>query len=280
MYIQSSKILPIFIRYGVALFLLFSVVGIIVNENFRTITNPYSYDEIHFYQPHAANFTINHFKDVYNSNMESNPITFLTLYKILDNANPVVTRTFNLFLILICTYLLYKITNNKVSFLYILIPVFLDSMWLTLEIVEIFFILLSMLYVKKSGIFVGLAMIFRPTAILYAFLVSNRQKLSVVAIGILFSILLLAMRLFFPYLHEVSVYAKDGFPGLDMLVVVILFMLTPIGLNKQILPYIIVSAIPLLVKTYPHYFLPLFTFLFLGFLLNMNKDIKDISEKQ
>ncbi len=278
MSLPPSKILPIFLRYGIALFLLLTLLWIPINENFRTILHPYDHDEVNFYIPHAQNFTLQHFRDVYNANRESNPITFLTLYKVLGNANPTVTRTFNLLLIIICTYLLYKITNNKVSFLYILIPIFLDSMWLTLEIVEILFILLSILYINRSGIFVGLAMIFRPTAILYTLLVSNRQKLSVIVIGVLFSILLLALGLFFPYLHEVTVYASDGFPGLDMLVVVILFMFIPIGLNKHILPYIVVASIPLFIKTYPHYFLPLFTWLFLGFLWNMNEDLKYINK--
>ena len=245
-------------------------------EDFRTIKNPYWWDE-HLYKNASNNFTVEHIKYLYNHVMESKPLPFLTLQKVLNNADLFYTRGFNFLLIIICTFLIYKISNgNKFSFLYILIPIFLDSMWLTAEIIEVTFVLLSIQYANRSGLFIGLATIFRPSALLYTFLLKSKQMMHVLLIGFLYVIVLIYLGLFFPYVNEVLGYAHDGFVGLDMFVPVILIMLLIMGLNKQMSGYVIATGLFLSVKMYPHYFLPIFTYLFVGFLLNMNDDIKEI----
>lgn len=274
--IPPEKIVPIFLRYGVAIFLFFALIGIFVNEDFRTIKMPYSWDE-HLYKNVSNNFTADHIRYLEYNVMESKPLPFLTLQKILNHSDPYFTRGFNFFLILVCTFLIYYLSNkNKFAFLYILIPIFLDSMWLTAEIIEVTFVLLSIKYAQKSGILIGLSTIFRPSSILYTLLLKKRQIPYVFIIGIIYTLILLYLNLFWSYVFEVTMYAKDGFMGLDMLVVVILVMFLIIGLNRQMLGYVIVTALFLNIKMYPHYFLPIFTYLFLGFLLNMNKDMKDI----
>jgi hypothetical protein len=45
--------------------------------------------------------------------------------------------------------------------------------------------------------------------------------------------------------------------------------------NKLMLQYAIIAAIPLYVRQFAHYFLPVYTFLFIGFLLTMNDDFKN-----
>ncbi len=279
MLIKPRRIPIIFLRYGVAIFLLFSIIGITVNEDFRNIRTPYDWDE-HLYQNVSNNFTTEHIRYLEYHVMESKPLTFLTLQKVLNNADHTTTRAFNFFLIIVCTFLIYKITNNnKFAAFFVLIPVFLDSMWLTAEIVEVTFVLLSIRYAERSGIFIGLSTIFRPSGILYTLLLKKKQMLYVLGIGTVYALLLMYLNLFNSYLFEVINYAEDGFMGLDMLVVVILVMFIVIGLNRKMIGYVICAVLFLNVKMYPHYFLPIMTFLFVGFLLNMNSDWEEIKNE-
>ena len=275
MYIKPSRILPVFLRYGVSIFLFFAIIGMSIFSGFTTIFEPYSWDE-HLYQNVSNNFTIEHIKYLEYNMMESKPLTFLVLQYSLDKANPTYTRLFNLLLIFVCTYLIFKLTDNKLAFLYILIPIALDSMWLTAEIIEVTFVLLSIKYAKNSGIFIGLATIFRPSAIVYSLLIKRKQIWSVLIIGTLFAGILLYLGLFYSYWYEVTNYLGTRYLGLDMYILLITIMFIIIGLNKQMLGYILISAIALNIQMYPHYFLPINTFLFMGFLLNMNEDKKEI----
>ncbi len=276
MYIKPSKIVPIFVRNGVAIFFILSLIGISISLNFDNIFNPYSYDES-LYSNISNNFTLDHIKYVYNNVLESKPLTFLVLQKVLNSSDPIFTRGFAYLLIFICTILIYKITNNKLSFLYVLIPIFLDSMWLTVEIIEVFFVLMTILYVHRSGIFIGLSTIFRPTSILYAILLPKKQIFNVLVIGTLFALLLMFLGLFNPYLHEVTNYIQDGFAGFDVMLLVMLVMLVIMGIsNKFMFKYVVISTIPLMKILFPHYFLPIYTFLFVGYLLNLNEDLKEI----
>ena len=276
MYIKPSRIPIIFLRYGVAIFLLFALIGVQISEDFRTIKMPYSWDE-HLYKNVSNNFTAEHIRDLEYKVMESKPLPFLTLQKVLNHSDPYFTRGFNFLLVMICTLLIYKITNNnRFAFLYILIPIFLDSMWLTAEIIEVTFVLLSIKYAHRSGLLIGLSTIFRPSSILYTVLLKRSQMIYVFIIGTIYAGILLYLDLFWSYIHEVTYYTNDGFMGLDMLVIVFLIMFLIIGLNRQMLGYVIMTTLFLSVKMYPHYFLPIYTYLFIGFLLNMNSDVKEI----
>ncbi len=276
MYIKPSRILPIFLRYGIAIFLFLTIVGITISQDFKTIHDPYSWDE-HLYKNVSNNFTVEHIRDLEYNVQEIKPLTFLVLQKSLNDADPFLSRGLNLILIIICTFLIYKITNNKFTCLFILIPIFLDSMWLTAEIIEVTFVLLSIQYANKSGIFIGLSTIFRPSGILYTLLLKKKQMIYVLIIGTIYALILVYLGLFNSYLFAVINYgANDGFFGIEMMVIIILGMFFIIGLNKRIIGYIIASVLFLSVKMYPHYFLPIMTFLFVGFLLNMNEDFKEI----
>lgn len=278
MYIKPSKIVPLFLRYGVAIFLLFTIIGITISEDFRNIRTPYSWDE-HLYKNVSNNFTADHIRYLEYNVMESKPLPFLTLQKVLNNADPLYTRSFNFLLIIIIIFLIYDLTDkNNFAFLYILIPVFLDSLWLTAEVIEVTFVLLSIKYASKSGLFIGLSTIFRPSGIIYTLLLKKKQMLYVLGIGTAYAMLLLYLDLFWSYWYEVTMYAYDQFVGIDMLVIVILIMFLIIGLNRQMMGYVIATALFLNIKLYPHYFLPIMTFLFVGFLLNMNNDIKELEE--
>jgi len=225
----------------------------------------------------SNNFTAEHIAYLYNNVMESKPLLFLAAHKVLGSPNVIYTRLFNYLLIILSSIIIYKITNNKFSFLYIFIPVILDTVWLTAEIFEVFFILLSIYYTTKSGIFTGIAMLFRPSAVLYSILLKWKQIPYVIIIGLIFTAVLFYLGLFFPYLYETMTYSKDGFIGIDAMPAFLFLMLVTMGItNRRMLPYVIIAAFPLLMKTYWHYFLPVDTFLFVGYLLNMNEDLKEI----
>ena len=87
MYIKPSRIVPIFVRNGVALFFIFSLIGISFSLGFDNIFEPYSYDE-GLYKSIADDFTLDHIKYGYNNVLESKPVTFLILQKVLNSADP------------------------------------------------------------------------------------------------------------------------------------------------------------------------------------------------
>lgn len=279
---NSKQILKLFVRNMFGLYFLMVLVFAAFNLQHDNVWYPYNWSDEVLYKNDANNFTIDHIKDLYNNAGEAKPLTFITLEKILGNANQVYTRIFNIILIGITTLLIYKITNNKLSFLYIMLPIFLNSMFLTAEIIEIVFILLSMIYVKRSGIFVGLAMIFRPYAIAYTLLLKKRQIPYVILIGLIFSVVLVVLGLFIPYLHMVTGYGSNRIslaaisPAESIAVYMMLISLAVCGYRRELLKYAVVSAIPLYIVVTPHYFLPIFTFLYIGFLLNMNEDLQKL----
>ena len=276
-----DKIFKYIIRYGLAILFFALVIGMIVFYNFNTIRNPDTTDET-AYKNLANNFTIDHIKYLYQTGLDTKPVSFLFLEKILDNANPVWTRTVNIIFIIIITIILYDLTKNKLASLYFIIPVFLDSMWLTVEIIEVLCVLLAIRYVSKSGIFIGITTIIRPTSILYTLFLKKDQIKSVLIIGTIFAIILLGIGLFFPYLQEVINYSQNSLSNLDMsnaiIIILALILLIIMGLNKEIFKYCVMAIIPLHMRLFPHYFVPIFSFLFLGFLMNMNDDIKNLNK--
>lgn len=277
MYIKPDRVLPIFLRNGIAIFFILSIVGMSASVGFQNFWVPKNHDETTWGNV-SNNFTAEHISYLYNNVLESKPLLFLAAHKIFGSPDITYTRLFNYLLIILSSLLIYKITNNKLSFLYIFIPIILDTVWLTAEIFEVFFILLSICYANKSGIFVGLAMLFRPSAVLYSILLKLKQIPYVIIIGLLFTAILFYLGLFFPYLYETTTYSKDGFIGIDAMPAFLLLLLVVMGVsNRKMLPYVIISAIPLMMKTYWHYFLPACTFLFIGYLLNLNNDIKEIN---
>ena len=268
-----DKIFQYIIRYGIAIFFFVSVIWIISGNLDNLYHNGMTPDEL-MYKDRSDNFTINHIRDLYNLGFETKPLTFLTLEKIF-NADIFYTRMFNILLIIVNTFLIFKLTKNKLSFIYIVFPLFLKSMWLTDETIELMFLLIGLCYKERNGIMVGLATIFRPYSILYSVLLSKKHILQVIIIGIIFSVILLVLGLFFPYFHEVTSYMPNNYNEIDYLAILLGIMLFIVGYkNKLMLKYSIIAAIPLLIRTNGHYFLPVYTFLFIGFLLTMNEDIK------
>lgn len=190
-------------------------------------------------------------------NIDNKPITFLAVERILQADRTVMyTRLLNIALIAFISILIYSITKRYESFLFIIIPVFLTSMWLTVEAFELMFVLLSLKYKEYSGIFIGLAVLFRPYAILYSLLLKRRQIIYVLIIGSLFAALLLYLGLFFPYLERVTAYGSETEPLSDYPAVVVLVPMLIIGMrNKEIFKYGLLACVPLILRTWAHYFI-------------------------
>jgi hypothetical protein len=123
MYIKPTKIVPIFLRNGIAIFFILTLIGIMISTNFDNVVNPYSYDE-QLYKNSSNNFTLEHITYLYENILEIKPLTFLTLQKVLNNSDPNYTRGLSYILIFLSTILIYKITNNRLAYLYVLIPIF------------------------------------------------------------------------------------------------------------------------------------------------------------
>ena len=265
--------------YGIALFFFGSLFWILSGIGYDNAYHKEAMPDELMYIDISNNFTLDHIQDLCNGHNEMKSITFLTLEKIF-NSDIFLARMLNLIFVIINTFLIYKLTKNKLAFIYPIFPVFLNSMWLTVETIEMIFILLGLCYKERQGIFVGLAMMFRPYVILYSVLLSKKQILNVIIIGILFSVLLLMLGLFFPYLFELISYTHKAYDEVDFLAIVMLIMLFIMGSkNKEMLKYSILALIPLSMRLYGHYFLPVYTFLFIGFLLTMNEDLKNVKYK-
>lgn len=260
--------------YGVAIFFFSSIFWVLSGIGFENAYHSKIMPDEQFYINVSNNFTIDHIRYLYDSNWEMKPITFLTVEKILES-DILLTRILNLILVIINTILIYKLTNNRLAFIYLIFPVFLNSMWMTVETIELMFLLLGLLYKERNGIFVGLATIFRPYSILYSVLLNKKQIIHIIIIGSIFSVVLLYLGLFFPYLFELFRYTQNKYDEFDFLAIVMLIMLFIMGSkNKLMLKYSLIAMIPLSVKLYGHYFLPVYTFLFIGFLLTMKEDFK------
>lgn len=271
-----DKIFQRVMMYGIAIFFFGSMFWVLSGTYVNAYPKEIMPDEL-MYQDRSNNFTVEHIRDLYNSHYEMKPVTFLTLEKILES-DIFLTRILNLIFVIINTFLIYKLTKNKLAFIYPIFPIFLNAMWLTVETIELMFLLTGLIYKERNGIMVGLAMIFRPYSVLYSVFLSKKQILQIIVIGIIFSVILLALGLFFPYLFELASYTQKSYDEFDFLAVVMLIMLFIMGYrNKQMLKYSLIAAIPLYMRLYGHYFLPVYTFLFIGFLLTMNEDFKEVN---
>ena len=273
-----DKIFTKVIIYGIAIFFFVTVFWIILANPDHFYNQTPQVDEI-VYKEGSDNFSINHIRDMYINNYVNKPLTFLILEKIFAS-DIFLTRMLNLLLVIINTFLIYKLTKNKFSFLYFVFPVLTNSMWLTVEIIEAMFLLLGLCYKERNGIFVGLATIFRPYSILYTILLSKKQIFYVIIVGAVFSVILLILGLFFPYFFNVISYTHNTYGEVDFLLFVMLGILFIIGCrNRLMLKYSIIAMVPLYMRSFGHYFLPVYTFLFVGFLLSMNEDFEELNIK-
>ncbi len=207
---------------------------------------------------------------------DNKPITFLYLQKILKADETVLyTRILNLMLVVCCSTLIYSLTKRYESYLFIIIPMFLSAMWLTVEIIELMFILLAIRYKRHAGVFVGLAAIFRPYAVLYSVLLKRNQLHYVFEIGLLFSGLLLYLGLFSTYLNTVLAYGQIPNDWLDKTALSFLVVFGILGTNsKEIFKYGLIACIPLFIRLWGHYFITPYGLFFMGYLCDRQKKDK------
>lgn len=205
---------------------------------------------------------------------DNKPVPFLYLEKVLKaDESTFYTRLFNLILIGVNCFLLFKLTKRGEAFIFILIPMFLNTLWLTVEIIESFFILLSLYYNRYSGIFIGFATLFRPYAILYTLLLKKNQYKYVLGIGVIYSLFLLSQGIFFQYLFRVSAYAMESRLETDYYGLVLLILLAIIGSkNKELFKYGIIGCIPLVLRIWNHYMITPYTLFLLSFLSEDKKE--------
>lgn len=208
---------------------------------------------------------------VFETLNENKTFFFLYLQKIL-HADIMYTRALNIILVILNTYLLYSISKNKLAFVYPCIPIFLNSMWLTVETIEVFFILIGLKYFKDHmSIAVGLACLFRPYAVIYSIFMNKRNIMYIMIIGVLACGALYTNDILFVYFERVFSYGSgaDGNRYMEPDYVAVLMMM-PLLLagykNWEYSKYAFAGMIGFYVQIFGHYFIVPYTFFFLAYL--------------
>ena len=208
---------------------------------------------------------------VYNISGENKTIFFLYIQKILG-ANIIYTRILNVLLIIGTMYLLYSLSGNKLAFLYPLIILFLNSMWLTVEIIEVFIMLLGFKYLKNHmGVAVGLACLFRPYAVIYSLFMDKRNMIYIIIIGLSACAILYMNDVLFIYAELMIGYGSNGIQNkLDTVDTYSLFLLIPLIIagykNWHYSKYAFAGMVGLSVQMFAHYFIVPYTFFYLAYL--------------
>lgn len=233
-------------------------------------------DEVNYYKP-ASDGMHSQGIDYLKTHPDTKPLSFLYIEYLL-NGSIVYTRILNYILIGLTTYFIFKVTSSKLAILYPLIPIFLNGMTLTDEIIPAMFVVASFYYMQYNGVFIGLAAIFNPFSVLYGFLLNKKNAAYFVIIGSSFAGLLLILGLFFPYLIWLIRYeGLSETKPIGWIVIAFLGIFYIMGSkNKTILKYAILSTIPVITRPYfEHYYIVPYTVLFVGYLLshteNLNK---------
>jgi hypothetical protein len=250
------------------LFFIFSCLLLISINPIKVLYPAPTDDEITYYQP-ASNGIHNQGISYLQYHPDTKPLPFIYIFYLLDGSI-FYTRLLNYILIGITTYFIFKSTGSKLAILYPLIPIFLNGVTLTAEIIKAMFVIISFYYIRYNGFFIGLATIFNPFSILYGVLLNKKNFLYFIIICELFAALLLYLGLFFPYLFWLIQYEQitesQTINWMTLLFLVIFFIIG--SKDKTTLKYTILSVIPVLTRPYFNwYYIVPYTILFVGFLL-------------
>lgn len=204
--------------------------------------------------------------DAIKEHNDNKPLPFLYIQKLMGNQDN--ARALNMMLILINTMLIYRLSKRYEAILFFMIPLFLNSMWLTVEMLETFFVLLSLNYKNYSGIFIGASVLIRPYSLMFTPLLKKEQWKYVIIIGVMFAVLLMHLGLFFQYGSRVAEYGTSPRDEVDYLAFIVWGMMLYIGYgNKETFRFGLVASIPLLIRSYGHYFITPYAMFFLGYLI-------------
>jgi len=223
------------------------------------------------------NGTIQGAFDILKGDFETKTAPFIGLHVVLRMyETKVYARAFNILLIVLITYMIYDMTKRKETLLLPLIPWFLNSMWLTNEVVEVFFVVLSIRFVQYSGILIGIGTLFRPWALAYTILIDKKQWKYVLAIGLAYVLVLIYYDSFLFYLYKVFHYSvidhafTSGDESVDWVSMLFCGLFMFLGYKTKMFWFGIVSMISLSTKLYAHYFVSSYILFFLGYLIQLN----------
>ena len=207
---------------------------------------------------------------------ETKTAPFIGLHVVLRMyETKVYARAFNALLILIISYLVYDMTKRKESFLIPIIPWFLNSLWLTNEIIEVFFVILAVRFAQFSGLLIGIGTLFRPWTLFYSVLLKQNQIKYVVMIGMIYVLILFYYDSFLFYLYKVFHYSviahgfTSGNEPIDWVSILFCGLFLFLGYKTKMFWFGIVSMISLSTKLYAHYFVPSMILFYFGYLLQL-----------
>lgn len=136
-------------------------------------------------------------------------------------------------------------------------------------------------YEKYSGTLIGIAGIIRPYAFIYAVVLEGKQRIIPFLFGIALVLAMIATGGFTAYFHETFGYAKDvggAIAWIDQRTTTVYFYLILLAVlmcmsysKSKYYRWGLVACIPLILRTYEHYFTPAILIFFYLYLLEKNK---------
>lgn len=200
---------------------------------------------------------------------DSKPISFLSIEYLLKGS-VIYTRILNYILIGITTYFIFKVTSSKLSFLYPAIPFALYGQTLNDWIIPAMFIVMSLYYADKCGIFTGLAAVFNPFSVLYLLMLDKKNWIYALIVCGIYANILIYSNLLLGYLVWLIKYEsiKQTQYVLDWFAIIFLVLFFVINVsNRKMFYYGLLSAIPILTRPdFNSYYIVAYTVLFVGYL--------------
>lgn len=212
---------------------------------------------------------------------DNKPLTFFYLEKLLKHdATNLYTRALVITLAILISIIMFKMTRRYESFLFIIFPYFFGSLWLNVEIIELFLVVLSLYYTRYAGVLIGIATIFRPYAILYTCLLKKSQMIYVIVIGSVYSAYLIYLGIFSTYLNRVIYYTSMDRFEFDYLGVFVLICLAICAYNsKEIFKYGLIGMLPLVLRTWSHYILTPAGLFYFAYLYLNKKEVSNADRR-
>ncbi len=224
--------------------------------------------------------SVSPFSEFAQSHDNKSPI-FLLINNLLQIQNTLLfTRLLNYLIYVFITVFIYNKTKRIESIFILLFIIFNYPPILFDVAFETLFIVLAISYENRSGIFVGLAGIFRPYSFIYAAVLEKKQRMTPFYFGAALAIVMLITGGFFAYFDETSRYAVDvggalawyyQNPTTVYFYVILLASLMYLSYDKnKYYVWGLVSCLPLILRTYEHYFIPPVIIFFYLYLLRQN----------
>jgi hypothetical protein len=208
------------------------------------------------------NVTVHPFSAETQSLDNKSPVFLWVMYVLQIDHTVLYTRLLNYMILLIITYLMYRQTKRvevlfvPIFVIYTDLPILYDT---TLELV---FVLLAVNFPQHSGLFTGLAGISRPYAFAYTVLLKRKQALVTIIIGLALVVIMYLTGGLLPYWREVTTYGTTSdysywwrYSTFFESALILSLTIVTWAPRKKLFQFACMSCLPLLLRTYGHYYI-------------------------